>query len=162
MPTMDFAVAVNLGPDNGAFAQLISTRSGKIFVRGYAGWQPEDSRWTDWAQIATAIPPQEYDLPMEEGWSGSIRYSKTQEGLVLLYVAVSKETAIGTGSFPVGLLPAGYRPRTNVSCAAINTAEATRTTASRIAINTAGGIVLQQSDGTATGIFASLCFVSAD
>lgn len=113
-----------------------------------------------WREVAFCDPPQEYDLPLAEGWVGSIRYSKTQEGLVSLFVNIGKATTIGVGTFQVGTLPVGFQPRNEVSCAAINTAEAILKTASRLVVNPSGGILLQQADETASGIFASITFVS--
>mgnify|MGYP005775067679 FL=1 len=116
--------------------------------------------WFGWRQYATATQPQEYDLPLADGWVGSIRYSKTQEGLVSLIVSIGKAAAIGVGTFQVGTLPSGYYPRNEVSCAAVNSMGSTLHTASRLVVNPSGGILLQQTDETASGIFASITFAS--
>ena len=43
------------------------------------------NKWTGWAKIATATPPQEYDLSLADGISGTAKYCKTQEGVVLIH-----------------------------------------------------------------------------
>ena len=50
---IDFGAVVNLGQSSGAFAQVVYDRKGAIYIRGYAGWAEEGSRWTEWKTIAT-------------------------------------------------------------------------------------------------------------
>src|SRR5699024_2026766 len=37
--------------------------------------------WSEWKTLATATPPQEFDLPLAEGWTGLAKYYKTQENI---------------------------------------------------------------------------------
>ena len=52
---IDFGAVVNLGQSSGSFAQVVYDRDGAIYIRGYAGWAEEGSRWTEWKTIATII-----------------------------------------------------------------------------------------------------------
>lgn len=65
--------------------------------------------WQDWKQIVLATPPQEFDLPLAEGWSGWAKYSKDQFGRVLVFGLVAKSTALISGDV-IGTLPEGFRP----------------------------------------------------
>ena len=66
-----------------------------------------------WREIATATPPQEFDLPLASGWSNYgvavSRYSKDQFGQVSVIIDISNAGAIASGS-TVATLPAGFRP----------------------------------------------------
>lgn len=65
--------------------------------------------WTEWVLQANATPPQEFDLPLAEGWSGWAKYSKDQFGRVLVYGLVAKSTALISGDV-IGTFPEGFRP----------------------------------------------------
>lgn len=71
------------------------------------------STWTDWEPLATATPPQEFDLPLASGWSNYgvavSRYSKDQFGQVSAIIDITNAGAIASGS-TVATLPAGFRP----------------------------------------------------
>lgn len=70
-----------------------------------------DWKWLAWNQISTATPPQEFDLPLAEGFSKHYcaSYCKTQDGMVTVSLwivgsgAANVETTIAT-------LPEGFRP----------------------------------------------------
>ena len=59
--------------------------------------------------IATATPPQEYDLPLAAGVSGAIKYRKNQFGEVSVSIRIQPNMPINGGSI-VGTMPVGYRP----------------------------------------------------
>lgn len=64
--------------------------------------------------IATATPPTEYDLPLASGWSGTLKYFKTQENVCIVTGTLTKDSQFST--FEVfGTLPAGYKPATSAS-----------------------------------------------
>ena len=109
--------------------------------------------WSGWAQVATAEPPQEYDLTTT---NGRITYSKDQIGRVYLYVYLTGITI--EENKIIGTLPVGYRPSYLVSTLArIGGSFGT------IDISTAGAITLRNTyDSTESGgIFASASFLAA-
>lgn len=65
--------------------------------------------WLGWKPLATATKPQEFDLPLADGWSGWAKYSKDQFGRVLVYGLVAKSTALLSGDV-IGTFPEGFRP----------------------------------------------------
>ncbi len=65
--------------------------------------------WQGWERITTDVPPQEFDLPLAEGWNGWVKYSKDQFGRVLVYGLVAKSTALLSGDV-IGTFPEGFRP----------------------------------------------------
>ena len=72
--------------------------------------------WSQWEPIATATPPQEFDLPLAEGLEPiePCRYSKDQFGRVLVNIDCNPTTgsvSIGENqSLSIGTLPEGFRP----------------------------------------------------
>ena len=77
--------------------------------RGYYNAGDDGLKWSGWQPIATATPPQEFDLPLAEGWNGWVKYSKDQFGRVLVYGLVAKSTALLSGDV-IGTFPEGFRP----------------------------------------------------
>lgn len=65
----------------------------------------------EWAEIATATPPQEYDLPLVDGISGTAKYSKDQFGIVRVHMAVVQDSGTITNNEILGTLPEGFRPK---------------------------------------------------
>ena len=66
-----------------------------------------------WAKLATATPPQEFNLPLVDGISGTAKYSKDQFGIVRVYVAVLKNSGTITNNEILGTLPEGFRSKHN-------------------------------------------------
>ncbi|MCQ5130640.1 hypothetical protein NE562_13285 [Butyricicoccus faecihominis] len=74
-----------------------------------------------WVKIATATPPQVYDLPLAAGvkkysedWKNC--YSKAQDGLVLVHLAAETISGEPPARFAtIATLPVGYRPAKNVA-----------------------------------------------
>lgn len=77
--------------------------------RGYYNAGDDGLKWSGWQPIATATPPQEFNLPLADGWSGWAKYSKDQFGRVLVYGLVAKSTALLSGDV-IGTFPEGFRP----------------------------------------------------
>ena len=71
------------------------------------------SHWSDWKPIATATPPQEYNLPLAEGITAAPAaiYYKTQDSIVHVEIMVSGEFA---GETAVAVLPVGFRPKRTI------------------------------------------------
>lgn len=77
--------------------------------------------WSDWVPIATAIPPQEYDIPLADGWEHTHTwdkncYLKTQENVVIVnFNAENNNVSVQAGNdYTMGYLPAGFRPNKTV------------------------------------------------
>lgn len=77
--------------------------------------------WSGWAQVATAEPPQEYTLQAQSGLTANVQYSRSQEGIVVLYADVRKSdsSALGASAITVGTLPVGFRPASTVYASAV-------------------------------------------
>ena len=75
--------------------------------------------WSQWEPIATATPPQEYDIPFRSGWQANgvkATYCKSQEGICIVDCSVYGS---GTASDNfIASLPAGFCPSANFGCAA--------------------------------------------
>lgn len=82
----------------------------QIYERNWNGLN-----WSKWARIATATPPQEYDLPLADGIStyGKSTYWKTQDGICFINIALYSTQPITT-EFVIATLPAGFRPSVKV------------------------------------------------
>lgn len=89
-----------------------------VFVRsGYPNWG------NGWRQLATATPPQEFDLPLAEGVTTvgagyKNVYSKDQFGIVRVWFSVHFDS-IPTSGTHVFNLPEGFRPDSTCCSAAI-------------------------------------------
>ena len=79
--------------------------------RGYYNAGDDGLKWSGWQPISTATPPQEFDLPLAEGFSKHYcaSYCKTQEGMVTvaLWIAGSGAANVET---TIATLPEGFRP----------------------------------------------------
>ncbi len=107
MPYASFwAVDFNSYP-HGGWIELVATdvQAGTTWIN-VKNWQQP---WSGWVQIATATPPQEYDLPLAAGWTGTIKYFRTQENVVTVHGEISKAGGIVAYSV-FSTLPIGFRP----------------------------------------------------
>lgn len=90
----------------------------------YVGtWNPDrDQNWSGWMPQATATPPQEYNLPLAEGfstWGIGCKYYKTQENIVVIHINVETDHVQTAGEeIVIGSLPVGFRPGGHVLSAA--------------------------------------------
>lgn len=76
----------------------------------YTNQMNYDGNWTGWVKTATATPPQEHDLPLAAGVTGTVRYSKDQFGTVRLSGLISFPSDTTEISI-FGTLPNGFRPQ---------------------------------------------------
>ena len=87
--------------------------AGKAWIDAYNG-----TTWLGWIPIATATPPQEFDLPLAEGFTGYAKYSKDQFGRVLVMlqdIARSDGAALAVNEITViSTIPAGFRPHRDI------------------------------------------------
>lgn len=65
-------------------------------------------KFNAWYKMPTATPPQEYDMSLSEGATGTCKYSMDQFGIVRITGQISLSAA--TGITYIGTLPEGYRP----------------------------------------------------
>ena len=81
--------------------------------RGYYNAGDDGLKWSGWQPIATAIKPQEFDLPLAEGVTPVTgfknTYSKDQFGVVRVWFSTHFES-IPTSGAHVFYLPEGFRP----------------------------------------------------
>lgn len=82
--------------------------------RGYYNAGDDGLKWSGWQPIATATPPQEFDLPLADGYTPqythSCIYYKTQETIVGVNVALIGEIPANSDVI-IGTLPVGFRPK---------------------------------------------------
>ena len=114
--------------------------------------------WQKWEKIATSTPPQEYDLPLAEGWSGTAKYYKTQENVCVVSLDISKNSELTTGE-SVGVVPAGFRPAYVKMSPASTFAPSGSTT---IGVSTGGSILLGDVSGQeqARNVYATIAFIA--
>lgn len=116
---------------------------------------------TDGTYLSTATPSQEYDLPLQNGWTASqsdvCKYSKDQFGVVHISLSVIPDAPVSIQSI-IGTLPVGFRPRMILHRA--------------IAFSTVGGLGMAVVTGSGElyiypfsemrDVTASIFFVAAD
>ena len=80
--------------------------------RGYYNAGDDGLKWSGWQPLATATPPQEFDLPLAEGYTanGGCKYSKDQFGIVRVVGNINKSSGTFASNTPFATLPAGFRP----------------------------------------------------
>ena len=80
--------------------------AGKAWIDAYNG-----ITWLGWIPIATATPPQEYSLPLADGWTAHRRsvYFKTQDNVVTVFFQLHTDSP-QIGEVNIAYLPEGYRP----------------------------------------------------
>ena len=111
-----------------------------------------------WAKLATATPPQEFDLPLAEGISGLAKYSKDQFGRVQLRGWVTGATANSV----VATLPSGFRLASEAHfIQAISSS--TQNGIARVVVRTDGTVYIEfpQNGALASGLSLQLSFAAA-
>ena len=96
----------------GSRSLVLAYIDGATYLKRYVGEHGEHGNRL--ALIATATPPQEYDLPLVDGCSNAnmeskSRYSKDQFGRVLVDFAISGDIKAYEHT-QIAILPIGYRP----------------------------------------------------
>lgn len=138
----------------------------QIYERNWNGLN-----WSKWARIATATPPQVFDLPLAEEMQplpdyGSNKYWKNQFNEVGITISVTK-TDIATNDIEnsslLATLPAGFRPATIVSGAAFADRGAESVVyPACIVIYPDGSVTMNQSNGVSCSmVIASMSFLAA-
>lgn len=99
-------------------------------------------------QKADKGPPQEYDLPLMEGWEkyGTCRYSKDQMGIVRIYASVKYTGDTASQNVrSVSIMPAGYRPMEYIAYNVLVNYNGSQTIGAAT-INTDGSVLLHYYD----------------
>jgi hypothetical protein len=125
-------------------------------------------RYTPWVRLATAAPPQEYDLSLITGFISRVgsqcSFSRNDFGMVTLLIGIQAnpiENRIG-GSTHIATLPEGYRPASTVrsSCTG-HTADGTQSVAGIIEIFTDGKVMVSYVSGQYATAFGYVSFSTA-
>lgn len=115
--THAFSLIVEKGP-NGEPVQTLKTwidagsYRATVFVRsGYPNWE------SGWQKFVSATPPQEYDMPLDSGWTtvptSHCVYSKDQFGMVRITLAAMPDEPVSENT-RIAVLPAGFRPAVTI------------------------------------------------
>lgn len=99
--------------------------------------------WGAWGLFCMAKNPQEYNLQLADGLTGTATYSKTQEGIVHIsgWVQNLAQPEQGTPSI-IATLPEGFRPQNNVRSVNVVSATAPSLGLARVEISAEGTISL--------------------
>lgn len=100
----------------------------------------------DWRKVSVSTPPQEYSLPLAEGWGENqpCRYYKEQDNEVSVTVAARRDSETPVSqTMLVGVLPAGYRPKYVVVVPCV--VDAMGAVTGHISVDTGGGIYVQSN-----------------
>lgn len=140
MPIDGYGWLVSVDSD-GATTAITAHNGNRRYIR-YGGY---DGIWQDWVSIATATPPQEYDLPLAAGVTWLGRYSKSQDNLAMVTPMFTVAAGMTDGQL-LATLPAGYRPKYTLSGPAFANSTSVVTIV-RLEINTAGEIRVKSITG---------------
>lgn len=115
--------------------------------------------WQGWERITTDAPPQEFDLPLAEGWTGLAKYYKTQENICFIELDILKNATIQNGEV-LATLPEGFRPSYLRMQPAIVYSPHGSTA---IGVSPTGSVLFGDMSGSpsARNIYATLVFVAA-
>ena len=129
--------------------------------RGYYNAGDDGLKWSGWQPIATATPPQEFDLPLAEGFVAqqASRYYKTQMNEVHISIAVKASSARPDGS-KIATLPEGFRPANAIENAAICK---NNDAVGSVQIQPNGNLIFYCLNGMATNqlLFGSLDYIAS-
>ena len=110
-PSIDFGRAYNIGLSDTALVQIVYSRYGNIYARGFAAW--EEPKFRKWTIVANAIPPQEHAIVPKngatfiDGYKNS--YSKDQFGRVVVVFSLHFES-VPESSIEIFSLPQSFAP----------------------------------------------------
>ena len=119
----------------------------------------DTTTWTDWTIIATTTPPQAYDLPLAEGMTahGETTYRKTQEGIVILNIAINRNAVEIVNSSPIATLPVGFRPK-HIVCFGASLQGSVSQESCAVSIATDGVVRMFASDNEWVRLFTSVVY----
>ena len=145
---------------NTMFQLFLSASAGKMLWRTKVS--ALENPWSEWFPLANATPPQEFDLPLAEGFSslGSepSTYWKNQFGEVTVILQVKKNQPISDGEI-AAYLPAGFSPSMQLRYPCL--APASRSMGF-LYVYPNGGIAISFSGGAFPDVLASFTFLAAN
>ena len=156
-PRSDFWYVEYYPFDEYAGIQVITSPTGQDrWYRTFGSGVPNN-----WEKIATATSPQEYDLPLQNGWitspSDVCKYSKDQFGIVHIALSVIPDNPVSIQT-TIGTLPVGFRPRLLLHRAIAFSTDG----ALGMAVVTASGELLIYPFSDMRDVTASIFFVATD
>ena len=120
--------------------KIIIVYPNSTMVLPYINLMNYSGKWTGWARIATATPPEEIPLQLAAGITHhnpgtKSTISRSQEGLVVVHFFCTKVDGSDMGSGEViATLPEGFRPSTNVHIPASVSLDGTTFTDTALAV----------------------------
>ena len=156
----------NTTGDSGSKSATLAYIDGAAALIRYVGEEMGTSTSNGrWAKLATATPPQEFNLPLSEGFTngggGNSVYWKDQFNQVHFLVSVANQNSLSSGDV-IATLPAGFRPSNTVIFVLGSLSDAVRKTGS---LNvTSDGSIIYFGDPLSSGAvsFGAGAFVAAD
>ena len=120
----------------------------------------------DWTYIPITTPPQQFDLPLAEGWTsqirGSCRYAITQENVVVVtFKAVHSAATPASTDTMIATLPDGFRPTALVHSVCIRSDFVSSSIA--VFCTETGGVWIHSSQEipSGVGVAGEIIFVAA-
>lgn len=109
--------------------------------------QTTDGQQWKTVDIATATPPQEFELPLADNVTAlyGCKYSKDAFGRVLVYGAVAPQQALESSS-ALATLPAGFRPSSEQRFPGICATASTLAESRAIGVHPSGQITVRGGD----------------
>ena len=145
---------------NTMFQLFLSASAGKMLWRTKVS--ALENPWSEWFPLANATPPQEFDLPLAEGFSslGSepSTYWKNQFGEVTVILQVKKNQPISDGEI-AAYLPAGFSPSMQLRYPCL---APTSRSMGFLYVFPNGGIAISFSGGAFPDVLASFTFLAAN
>ena len=114
--------------------------SNRMYIRACLG-----GSWSPWELIATATPPQVYDLPLAEGWIGTAKLFKTQENICVLSIVPFASKGAFVPFEQITTLPEGFIPSFNQSFSVTVYSNGFHAFTARIL--TTGAVTIEDSEG---------------
>lgn len=155
------------GDTGGSHSFVLSYLDGTSYLKRYFGEQTGDGNGRI-ATIATATPPQEYALPLADGYvagaSGAF-YSKTQDGIVTITISdVQRADGLGLASGIISTIPVGFRPHRLISVACNFTAAEYNTNISSGILQALpnGEVWIGVIDQSAHAIHGQICYIAGN
>ena len=122
--------------------------------------------WSAWEPIATATPPQEYDLPLADGWTvilgHAATYSKNQFDQINIVLGLST-TELQMSEKPVFTVPVGFRPSRTITASVIFWSASTGPHPAVLSLSPDGRGILSHQVGTSESgnLHGAFTFISS-